>query len=217
MLAVAEPGAVVGSENNERVVAEVVSLEGCEDFADGPIDLLHHVAEQAALGLAGELFTHVQRHVDHRVRDVEEERLVVVTVDEVDGVFRVPGGELALFLRRDFRDLDLPAVEERQAGIARLAIRLAGVRGQVIGMERPHVIRVRQAEILVEAMPRRQELREMPKMPLAEDGGCVSARLEQLGDRRFAVRDAVLGFRPQRAGDADTVRVAAGQERRTRR
>ena len=84
-------------------------------------------------------------------------------------------------------------------------------------MLRPHVVRVRQAEVLVEAVPRRQELRVVAEVPLAEDGGRVALRLEHFGDRHLVVVDADLGVRPERPLDADAIRVAAGQERRARR
>ena len=67
-----------------------------EDLADRPVHLLDHVAEQAALGLAAELVGDVQRHVHHRVRHVEEERLVLVPVNEAHGVLGVPGGQHVL-------------------------------------------------------------------------------------------------------------------------
>ena len=53
-------------------------FEPVEDLPDRPVDLHDHVAVQPARALALELVRHEQRHVRHRVRHVEEERLVLV-------------------------------------------------------------------------------------------------------------------------------------------
>ena len=60
------------------------------------------------------------------------------------------------------------------------------------GMQRPHVVRIRQAEVFVEAVLQRQKLFVMAEVPLAEDGGGVAARLAQFGQRDFIGVDAVL-------------------------
>ena len=52
MIAVAEPGAVVGREDDERVLLQAVGLERLEDLAHGRVDLLDHVAIEALLRLA---------------------------------------------------------------------------------------------------------------------------------------------------------------------
>ena len=56
------------------------------------------------------------------------------------------------------------------------------------GWLRPHVVGVGQAEVLVEAVPRGQELRVIAQVPLAEDGRGVAALLEHLGDASFRRR-----------------------------
>ena len=77
-------------------------------------------------------------------------------------------------------------------------------------MVRPHVVGVGQAEVVVEAVPRRQELRVMAEVPLAEDGGGVAARLEHLGDAssRSALMPC-LRRGSERAEDADAVRSSS--------
>ena len=74
VVAVVEPRAVVGGEDDERVVIEAVALERVEDLADRPVDFHHDIAEQAGAAFAAELVGDVQRHVDHRVRHVQKER-----------------------------------------------------------------------------------------------------------------------------------------------
>ena len=68
VIAVRQPGPVVGREDDERVVVEVRALDGVEDPADRPVDFRDHVAVGAA-GLARELVRDEERHVRHRVRD----------------------------------------------------------------------------------------------------------------------------------------------------
>jgi hypothetical protein len=78
---------------------------------------------------------------------------------------------------------------------------------------RPHVVRVRQAEVVVESVPGRQELRVVAQVPLTVDRGRVAPALEQLGEGRLGRADAGARPRPERAEDADAIRVAAGQQR----
>ncbi len=53
------------------------------------------VAVQSLLAFALELVRDEERHVRHGVGQVEEERAFGPACDEVDGMFRVPGGERA--------------------------------------------------------------------------------------------------------------------------
>ena len=94
-----------------------IAFQRVHDLADGPIDLLDDVAVEAALGFAAKFITHMQRHVRHVVGEVEEERAVFVVLDELDGVFRVPGGELVLIFVADVGDDDLVAFDtSRRSG-----------------------------------------------------------------------------------------------------
>ena len=61
-------------------------------------------------------------------------------------------------------------------------------------------------------MVQREELRGVAQMPLAEDGGGVAALLDQFRQGHFAAADADLGAGPQRAMNADAVRIAARQQ-----
>ncbi len=73
MVAVAEPRPVVGGEHHQRVVIEPVLLQGVEDLAHRPVDLLDHVAVEPALGFAAKLVAHVERDVGHIRHDIEED------------------------------------------------------------------------------------------------------------------------------------------------
>src|SRR5207244_6795956 len=76
------------------------------------------------------------------------------------------------------------------------------------GMVRPHVVGVGEAEVFVETVPSREELRRIAQMPLAEDGRGVSARFEDLSDGHLLVADADLRVWTERAEQADAIRIA---------
>jgi hypothetical protein len=204
VIAVAEPRAVVRAEQDHRVPVEIEAAERAQDLADGPVDLHDHVAEEALLRFALEFVRNVQRDVTHRVRHIEEEGLVLVLLDEADGPLRVPGRQLRLV----GVDGDGPvALHQRQIGIV---LRGFGVLG-------PHVVRIGQAEVFVEAVVRRQELRQVAKVPFAITGGRVTERLDHLGDGHFAIADANLGLRAEHIRQADPLRVTARHQGRPRR
>ena len=121
----------------------------------------------------------MQRHVRHVVRNVQEKGAILVALDEAQCVLGVPGGELCL-VGHDSHDL--LALDQWQRRI------ILGVGGVV----RPHVVGVREAEILVEAVSRREELRRIAQMPFAENRGRVTACLEHLCNSQFLVADAYL-------------------------
>ena len=83
-------------------------------------------------------------------------------------------------------------------------------------MVRPHVVRVRQAEVVVKPVLHRQELFVVAKVPFTVDGSGVTLLFTDLSQRRFAGVDAVPGAGPQRAEDANPNVVAAGEQPRPR-
>ena len=76
-------------------VVEASALQRIEYLPDRPVDFRDDVGIEAA-GLPLELVRHEQRHVRHRVRDVEEERLLAIPLDEADRVLGVPRRQLRL-------------------------------------------------------------------------------------------------------------------------
>ena len=121
---------------------------------------------------------------------------------------RVLRGQLRLVLVRQFLLEHAVAFDQRQRRIS------SGLR---LGMQRPHVVRVRQAEVFVEAVVRRQELRGPAEVPLARHSGRVTFLLHEFRERHLAVGDAVLRRGSERAVNADPIRVTAREQRRTRR
>ena len=115
----------------------------------------------------------------HVVRNVQEKGAILVALDEAQCALGVPRGELRLVGHEAH---DLLALDQRQR---RIILRVGG-------MVRPHVVGVREAEILVEAVPRREELRRIAQMPFAENRGRVTACLEHLCNSQFLVADAYL-------------------------
>jgi len=184
-----------------------VPLQCAENLADRPIDLHDDVTIKPARGFAFELVAHVQRDVRHVVRDVEKERTILVVLDELDRALRVPGCEMRLVFGGHVRVGDLLAFDQRQRRVS------AGFGG---GMVWPHIVRVRQSEVIVEAVARRQELRMMAQVPFAVNRGRVTAPLQHLGEREFVRVNSNLRCRPQRAKNSDAIRIASGQQRRAR-
>ena len=89
MVAVTEPGAVIGGEHDERVIVQPVAFDSVEDLADRPVEFHHNVAKQSGAAFVAEFIGDGQRHMDHRVRHVEKERPIFVPVDEADSVLGV--------------------------------------------------------------------------------------------------------------------------------
>ena len=80
------------------------------------------------------------------------------------------------------------------------------------GVLRPHVVGIGDAEILVEAVIRRQELLVIAEVPLSEHGGGVALGLEKFREERLLRVDADTAAWSQGPIDADAVGVATGEK-----
>ncbi len=79
--------AVVAGEDDEGLVSDVELVEGVEDFADHPIELVNEVAVESAVAGADELFGWSEWVMDVGGGEVEEEGLVaVLLLDPLDGL-----------------------------------------------------------------------------------------------------------------------------------
>ena len=107
----------------------------------------------------------------HDVRDVQKERLLAVPFEKLNRPLGEPPRELRL-IGIEFGCL--VAVDQRQRR-NRLHDR----------MQRAVVIRVRNAEELVESVSQRRELRSMSEMPFAEDRRRIAALLQQFRQQDF--------------------------------
>ena len=157
VLAVARPRAVVGEEDHQRIPVQPGRLQFGEQRTNRLVQLFDHVSVKAALRAALELIRSEDRHMRHHVGQVEEERAVLVSFDEIDASGREAGRERRL-VRVEFGDL--LAVEQRERRHLRRQRRM--VFRVIVG--------VGQAEEFVEALARRRKLRDRPEVPLAEAG-----------------------------------------------
>ena len=148
----------------------------------------------------------------HRVRHVNKKRALLVLFDERYGALGVLRGELFLILAGNFGVNDLILLDERQVRPTFEA--LFHRQMQHAGMVRPHVVRVRQAEVVVKPVLHRQELFVVAEVPFTVDGCGVVLLFADLGKRHFVGVNAVPGAGPQRAEDADAHVVAAGKQSR---
>src|SRR5215468_3515038 len=96
MISVAQPGTIIGREDNPRVRFEAEAFERLEQLPHGPVDLPDDVAVQTERRLAAKLVAHVQRDVRGVVREIEEEGFVPALLDELQGAFGVPRRQLIL-------------------------------------------------------------------------------------------------------------------------
>ena len=210
VIAIAEPRSVVAGEKDHGVVVDALLLEGSEDFTDRPIDFHDHIAVEPLLRLALELFRHVERHVGHRVGDVEEKRAVLLALDEIHGLLGVAGRQAGLDLTRDFRIDDFVPFDEREVRPALDSLfhrQMADSR--VIG---PHVVGIREAEVFVETVLEGKELAAVAQMPLSEERRGVALLLEELGNQHLVVVNAVLRSGTRGSQHADPVRIASGEQ-----
>ena len=142
------------------------------------INLLDDVAVEPAPRGAGEVLARIERQVRHGVRQIDEEVLLLVPLDEVDRAIRVEPRELGLIrVQLDY----LIALDERD----------------VLPLRRPHIVAIRQAEVLVEAVRERQVLLGSAQVPLAEHRRGVTLLLQPFRDRDLVRVNAARRLRPQ--------------------
>ena len=188
---VADPGAVVTREHHQGPLREVEAIDGLDHLPNRPVDLLDDIAVDAGGAPAAEALGPEQRHVGHRVGQVQEERPVAVRLDERHRLFGVAprdrvlvGGALDHPLVP--HDGDVPVVDPRVEH-----------RGPAPGARRHppvHVVRVGDAEPRVEAVPGRQVLGQVAEMPLADDAGGVTRVPQRLGQGDLPGRQPRAGI-----------------------
>ena len=65
MVPIAQPGAIVRGEDNQRILVDVVSFQCLQDLPDGPIHLHDDITEQASLACPAKLVRNVKGNVNH--------------------------------------------------------------------------------------------------------------------------------------------------------
>ena len=181
-----------------------------EDLAHAPVHLHHHVAKQTGLAFAFEFFGNKKRHMHHRMRHVEEERSLLVFLNERHRAFGVLRGELFLIFAGDAGVDDRVAVDERQMRPAFEP--LFHWQMHYAGVVRPHVIRVWQSKVIIEAMLQRQKFLVMAEMPFAVTCRGVVFLFAEFRDRHLICIDTMLCLGTERAENAHAHIVTAGEQ-----
>ena len=192
-----QPRSVVGGEDHEGILFEALRAERVEHLTDAPIDFLNPIAEATVLGFAREGRAGIDRRVDGVVGEVEVEGLVLIATDEVDRFLGIELdhaaltfpvhqlGDLLISQERDDRDLGVGALLE-------------------------HIIGVRNAQVVVEALAGGQELGLIAEVPLADHLGGVAFFFKSLGYSYFSRIKPDRLTREIDPGDRDAGAVAAG-------
>ncbi|OPZ22818.1 MAG: hypothetical protein BWZ10_00236 [candidate division BRC1 bacterium ADurb.BinA364] len=137
----------------------------------------------------------------HRVRQIEEEGLVLAVANESNRLFGVALRQQAL-IRIAFDGFQSANQRKRRIVLVGLG---------------PHVVAVGQAEIAIEAVVDRQMRGQMPQVPFADAGRGIAAVAQDFGDGALARIEARPRARREHAGDADADRIAARHQRGARR
>ena len=185
-LAHQRPWAVVAAEDDQRVLREAVFTQRVEHAADAPVEFLDDIAIKPAAAFVFERGRRKQRRVRESVREIEEERLRLVRGDEFHRFLGVAACQRGLICGL-FDEFEAPI--ERRVPILGFLIG-EGVRELRIARVRVHVVRVRQAEVEVEAVILRMMGRiEAPhaEMPFSDETGAVAFALQKLCEGDFIV------------------------------
>lgn len=213
-----QPRAVVTGEDHVGILAELEFIESREQFSDLRIDVFDGVdVGFFRIGIT-HIVGHIQRDVRHGVRKIEEKRLGGMGFDEVDGALRVAASDGALIDRKlddffVFVERRAP-LRERGFGIIPQRVHAIGPTlrsALVVGMV--HVVRVRDAEVGVEALSSRQNFGMVAEVPLADAGRGVALGFEVIGDGVFIRMQALgRGRKKHMQMHADTFRIASSEQ-----
>src|SRR5262249_15885491 len=94
MLAIRQERAIVGGVDYKRSLAQRVLFERGKYLPNRPIELLNHVAVESSLARPSEPLGRENRHLRHDVRQIQEEWLGFVRLDESYRALGEPPGEL---------------------------------------------------------------------------------------------------------------------------
>ena len=194
----AKPRTIIASENHQRVLVQMQVLDRRKQLANLLIQFRDDVGVKPFARLLVEFLRTGQWFVRHGVRKVKKEGYIFVTLHEFDSALRVTPGQRGLHHRVLNHLLTFQQ------------------------MHRPHIVAVGNAEVLVESAPRRQELRFVTQMPLANAACGVARLLEELCQRDFGMGQAQRirfrrGVRRRISRHPAAERIATGQQRRATR
>ena len=214
MTAEVEPRPVVAREDDDRLLLDLLLLQGAHDRTDGVIKVGQGVGVRRGV-LTLEFRGSSERRVRHRGRQIQEEGLGPAgpILDEAHGTkalvrcHRIHADPITRMSH------EMPVHDARE-----LRIHLTSAFIIPTIASRPHVVGIRRDHGLIEAMRRREEFRRIAEMPLADDTRIVARLLQQRAEGLLVVAQADLGIRSERrAAEAESVGIASGQQRDARR
>jgi hypothetical protein len=193
-----EPGTVVAGEEDERILGELFIAQGLQDGADRLVELFDDVAIKTARAPARKLLGGKQRHMRHRVRQVQKEWLLLVFANEASSLVGIAAGDCVLI----DGPLDHVGIAQERH-IPELALRREERRParRRIG-DAVHIVRVGNPKVRVKAVLRRQELRQVAQMPFADAGRRIA-----LGFQSSAIVASSAGNPPRLFGNSTRRRL----------
>ena len=210
MVPVVQPGAVVGGEDEQGILFQVVPAQGFHDLSDGPVHFHHYISEETGFALPLELVRDIERDVNHAVWNIDKKGLFLVLLDEGNRPLRILRGQLLLVLARDFGlTTSFPVDKGKVRPALDPFLHREMEDARVVW---PHVVGVGQAEVIVEPVLHGKKLLEVPQVPFSVAGGCVSLLLADLGDRDLLRVNADCGLGTEGTQDAHSRIVAAREQ-----
>ena len=218
-----QPRAVVGGVDDIGVIGEFQVINRLEQTTHLGVDVFDGVnVGFLRIGIT-HVVRHIQRDVRHGVRDVHKERLILVGLDEVDGLLCAAACDGALV---DRQLDDFLILKQRRLPL--------GERGLWVGPEDVHplpttarfalvvrvihVVGIRNTKVGIESIGRRQRFLVMPKVPFSETSGGIALTLQVISD------GVLLSIQPLGRGreqhvlmHAHSLGITTRQQRRTRR
>ncbi len=163
------PGAIVGSENDDRILAQSQFVDGIQQSTGVVVEFFDGVAVQSALGFAFEFWGCVDDRVNHRVGQIQKERFLLILFEKLDSLVGVELGQAG----------HVPGFPHR------LVVVMKPDTAVVIGPER--------SPIIIEPLSVGHAIddsRSIGDIPLADATRRVTDGLEQFGESYFACRHA---------------------------
>ena len=157
MVSELEPGPIVRRVNNVGVVGEFQVVQRLEQATDLGVDVLDDVDVSVLRIWVADFIRHVERNVRHGMRQVDEERLVLVGRNEVDGLLGVAPRDRALVHGQldDFLVLEergLPLSERRLRVVPENVHACPTASGFPLVVGMVHVVGVWNTKVSVEAV-----------------------------------------------------------------
>ena len=183
----ADRRAIVRGKNDIGVLVESRFAKGFEHATDLGIEVLHRFdIGLLRIGIV-KFIRHIQGHVRHGVSKVDEKWLLLILLDELDGLVGITTRDGAL-IDGDFDDFFALHQRSFPLGESRLGVLPLSVQSieahlwfpLIIGVI--HIVRVRNPEVGIETVFGRQGFRMMAEMPFAKASGGVTLPFQLIRD-----------------------------------